>query len=169
MVLWWNINVYYTLCVSKYIWNYGELSMFIVYYVCPSIYVIMVSHQCALYIMYVQIYVELWGIISVYCTLCMSKYICYYGKSSMCIIYYICPNIYGIMENHQCVLYIMYDSPYCHIHLDITLYRNACILQLTSCWWNFMARNMSKNFCEIKVMTKVNFVGFNCTIIQFLE
>jgi len=145
--------------------------MCIVYYVCPSAYVIMVNHQCALYIMYVQIYVELWGIISVYCTLCMSKYICYYGKSSMCIIYYICPNIYmelwgiinvycilcmsmyicyygessmciiyyicpniyGIMENHQCVLYIMYDSPYCHIHLDITLYRNACILQLTSC------------------------------------
>jgi len=82
--------------------------MFIVYYVCPSIYVIMVSHQCALYIMYAQIYMELWGIINVYCILCMSKYICYYGESSMCIIYYVCPNIYGIMGNHQCVLYIMY-------------------------------------------------------------
>jgi hypothetical protein len=44
------------------------------------------------------------------------------------------------------------------------LNRNACILQLTSWWWNFMARNMLKNFCEIKIITRMHVVGFNCNI-----
>ena len=29
-----------------------------------------------------------------------------------------------------------------HIYLDITLYHNACVLQLTSWWWTFMDRNV---------------------------
>jgi len=111
MLLWWIINMYYILCMSKYICYYAGSSIRVIYYVCPSIY-FMVDHQCVLYIMYVQIYMLLWWIINVYYILRMSKYICYYGGSSTCIIYYVCPSIYVIMVDHQCVLYIMYVQVY---------------------------------------------------------
>jgi len=130
MLLWWIINVYFILCMSKYIF-YGGSSMCIIYYVCPNIYVIMLDHQCVLCIMYVQVYMLLWWIINVYFILWMSKYI-FYGGSSMCIIYYVCPNIYVIMLDHQCVLYIMYVQVYMLLWWIINVYYILCMIHHTT-------------------------------------
>ena len=119
--------------MSKYMCYYGESTMCIIYIVRPSIYGIMMNHQCVLYIMYAQVYVLLWWIISLYYILCMSKYMCYYDESSMCIIYYVCP-IYVTMVNHQCVLYIMYVQVYELLWWIINVYYMLCMSKYMLCW-----------------------------------
>ena len=94
---------------------------------CPSTYGITVNYQCVLYTMYVQVYMLFWWIINVYYMLCMSKYTWYYGESSKCTIYYVCPSIHGIMVNHQSVLYIMYVQVYMVLWWIINLYYILCM------------------------------------------
>jgi hypothetical protein len=71
------------------------------------------------------------------CTIFMGLYVLYY-------LYILYDNFYF----NSCVStlpYIQYTlaiySKY-HIYLDITVYHNTCIVQLTSWWWTFVFRNM---------------------------
>lgn len=105
--------------------------------------------------------------------------------TTLILLYMTCPQKHRQTDSHQRAIYFNYsqlNAPLIKLilqnlfymfevmkvhHQEVSfriqiLYHNACVLQLTSWWWNFMARNMQKSLREIKIIARVHLVCCNC-------